>query len=123
MAFLDILGDVMGDALEVIFDDGLIWTIPLTDDGKGGYLKGAPASVPCKAVVGETTEFMRNEEGYTDKSVGLYILQRDNLVLTQDSEVELTSGAYTGERFLVAGTVRQDPVKCAWEVRGEPKRG
>lgn len=122
MAFLDILGDVMGDALEVIFDDGLVWTVPLTDDGKGGYLKGAPVSNPCKVVVGETTEFMRNEEGYTDKSVGLYVLQHDGLNLTADSEVEVTTGAYTGERYAL-GTIREDPVKCAWEVRGEPARG
>ncbi len=122
MAFLDVLGDVMTDALEVIFDDGFISNIPLTDNGKGGYLKGAPVDSPCKVVVGETTEFMRNEEGYTDKSVGLYILQQGALVLNPDSEVEITTGAYTGERF-VLGTIRQDPVKCAWEVRGEPKRG
>ena len=117
-AFLNTVRDVLIDALEVVFGEGKIWTTNSTDDGMGGYTDGVPTSQDCLVLIGDVTEDMQREEGYTNKDVGVFILRTPGLVLTSDDLVEDEDGA-----LFRLGRIKTDPAKAAWEIRGTPKNG
>jgi hypothetical protein len=108
----------MIDALEVVFDEGKIWHPVFTDDGSGGYTEGVPTSQDALVLVGEVTEFMKREPGYTDKDVGIFILRTAGLTLNSDDQIEDVDG-----NLYLLGRIVSDPAKAAWEVRGTPKDG
>ena len=117
MVSLDFLKDFVVSVESVVYDDGVVHNAELIDDGKGGYTRNPDANSPCKARIDRVTEYMRLEEGFTDKDVGLFILQTPGLVVDEDSELTLNGVRYT------LGTLRQDPLQAAWQVRGTPVDG
>jgi len=117
MALLDIFREVLQETLGIIFVPGKIWHPSQTDDGKGGYTTGVATSQDCEALIGDVTEYMKKEAGYTDKDVGLFVLQGPGLTLNDHDEVEID-----GKTFSL-GIIKSDPAQAAWEVRGTPKRG
>lgn len=117
MAVIDVVKGILVAGLEFVYDDGLIHRTVLTDDGRGGIITAGPIKVPCKVQLGEVTDYMRLEEGYTSKDVGLFVLQTEGLQLNPDDELEYDDQLYS------LGALNEDPARAAWVVRGTPKNG
>lgn len=94
MSILDDLPDVIAEALDDVFRDGVL-KVPgaPTSDGQGGWIPGAPTSHPCKALVADASDFRRIALGFPAE---------DRLVLVLSTTVEGGAVPKKGDKIFAA---------------------
>lgn len=80
----------------------------------GGSITETSRQHKCRGQLDSTTEAMRGEAGYTEKDVGIIILQHGVPEPTSDDEITIR-----GVRFKIA-SVQGDPAATHWIIRGTP---
>lgn len=94
MSILDDLPDVIAEALDDVFRDGVL-KVPgePTSDGQGGWIPGAPTSYACKALVADASDFRRIALGFPAE---------DRLVLVLSATVEGGAVPKKGDKIFAA---------------------
>jgi len=94
MSILDDLPDVIAEALDDVFRDGVL-KVPgePTSDGQGGWIYGDPVEYRCKALVADATDFRRIALGFPAE---------DRLVLVLSATVEGGAVPKKGDKIFAA---------------------
>lgn len=80
------IAGIFAAAFGEIYQDGILRTVTLTDDGTGSLVETA-TDKPIKVQTDSCTEAMRQQAGYTDKDVRLLILAQGLTMPNTDARV------------------------------------
>lgn len=110
-AIAGFFGAVFGD----IFLDARIFRETLTDDGKGGWIKGPPVSHDVKVQEDDLSEVARAAAGYTAEDSRF-------LILTEGFPADFEAStdwrlAFQGRFFKLNPPISLDPAKSHYVVR------
>lgn len=106
----DFICNTFGSVLSSIYGDGKLIRV-VTGRGAGGVVTHTEqAAVDIKFQIDVCTEAMRQQEGYTDKDVAMFVLQMGVTGgdLTSDDIIEAR-----GKRWKMYG-ITTDPAKSYW---------
>lgn len=96
MSILDDLPDVIAEALDDVFRDGVLEVPPSgppVSDGQGGWIYGDPVEHGCKALVADASDFRRIALGFPAE---------DRLVLVLSATVEGGAVPKKGDKIFAA---------------------
>ena len=88
------LQPLVGAAFGWIMIDGVLRSIPLVDNGKGGFTEGTPVDVPIKYMEEAATREMREEQDFEQTDVALLILAEGVPYPTSDHHMVSAQGTY-----------------------------
>lgn len=110
----DAISEMMADAFDGIFGEGVLRKISLVDVG-GGSLEEISVEYPIRIQIDACTEAMRMAAGYTGRDASLIILRSGVEIeeLTSDDKIITADGREW--RIYEVGT---DPARSHWIGRG-----
>lgn len=113
MSILDELPDILAEALDDVFRDGVL-KVPgtRTSDGQGGWINGDPVEHSCKALVDDYSDMRRASAGIPANDRRIIILAS---TLGAEPQVGHTIHAEGRDWQIVA--LGRDPAGATWEAQ------